>query len=506
LVFDFVIMTLDELYTHYKNPLNARQKQLIAEAFEFAKAAHAGQKRKTGEDYFDHSVETAAILAEIGMRSKTTAAALLHDVPEDTKVTLEEIRKKFGDETANLVDGITKLGKFKLRGDKKEIQLENLRKIFLAMAEDIRVVLIKLADRLHNMRTLHALPPDKRERIAWETREIFAPIANRLGIGEIKGELEDLSFRYLDPKNYELAKDLLNKEFRERKKDVDITIKELREGLVGNNIKVTDIHGRTKQIYRFFLKLKKHDMDVSRVYDVVAIRVIVPEIADCYEALGIVHKKYRPLVGRIKDYISLPKPNSYRSIHTTVFGPLGKIIEIQIRTPRMHDEAEFGIAAHWIYSSAKTWRDYIFRRYSPEEIPQQELQWVKQLREWQKELGADDQEFMQGLRIDFFQNHIFAFTPKGDIINLPEDATPIDFAYAVHSEIGSRTTGAKADGKLVALDYKIKNGQVIEILTSKDHKNPNQDWIRIARTSYARGRIRAQLRKAGIMVGTVRKE
>ena len=497
-------MTLDELYTHYKNPLNAKQKALVAEAFEFAASAHAGQKRKTGEDYFEHSVQTAAILAEIGMRSRTTAAALLHDVPEDTKTTLGEIRKKFGDEIASLVDGITKLGKFKLRGDKKEIQLENLRKIFLAMAEDIRVVLIKLADRLHNMRTLHALPPEKQQRIARETMEIFAPIANRLGIGEMKGELEDLAFRYLDPKNFVFAKNLLDKEFKELQRDMDIAIKELGEELVGNKIKVTDIHGRTKQIYRFFLKLKKHDMNIEQVYDVVAVRVIVPEIADYYEALGIVHKKYRPLVGRIKDYISLPKPNGYRSIHTTVFGPEGKILEIQIRTPRMHDEAEFGIAAHWIYSSAKTWSDFFFRRYSPEEVPEKELEWVKQLREWQKDLGADNKEFVQGLKIDFFQNHIFAFTPKGDIINLPEEATPIDFAYAVHTEIGNRCVGAKADGKLVALDYKIRNGQVIEILTSKEHKNPNQDWLRLVKTSNAKSKIRQQLRRAGIMIGTIK--
>ncbi|MDI6777718.1 MAG: RelA/SpoT family protein [Patescibacteria group bacterium] len=492
-------MTLDKLYSRYKNPLNAKQRAVVAEAFEFSKNAHAGQKRKTGEDYFEHSVQTAAILAEIGMRSKTTAAALLHDVPEDTKYTLSDIRQKFGDEIAGLVDGITKLGKFKLRGDKKEVQLENLRKIFLAMAEDIRVVLIKLADRLHNMRTLGALPPEKQQRIAKETMEIFAPIANRLGIGEIKGELEDLSFKYLDPKNFALAREILEKEFKEQKKYIDLAIEELKKELSDSKIKVIDVHGRAKHTYRFFLKLKKYDMDVSRVYDVMAVRVIVPAIPDCYEALGIVHKKYRPLVGRIKDYISLPKPNGYRSIHTTVFGPTGKIIEVQIRTPRMHDEAEFGIAAHWIYSSARTWRDYFLRRYSPEEIPEEELQWVKQLREWQKELGSDNIEFMQGLRIDFFQNQIFAFTPKGDIINLPEDATPIDFAYAVHSEIGCRTTGAKVDGKLVPLDYKIRNGQVVEILVSKDLKMPNQDWLRIARTSYARGRIRSQLRKAGIM-------
>src|SRR3989339_441758 len=301
-------MTLAELYAHYKNPLNARQKQLIAEAFEFAKAAHAGQKRKTGEDYFEHSVETAAILAEIGMRSRTTAAALLHDVPEDTKFTLEDIRQKFGNETAELVDGITKLGKFKLRGDKKEVQLENLRKIFLAMAEDIRVVLIKLADRLHNMRTLHALPPEKKERIARETMEIYAPIANRLGIGEIKGELEDLAFKYLDSENYKLAKGLLDKEYKERKNDLEVAIEELREELKKNNIKVIEIHGRAKQTYRFFLKLKKHDMNVDQVYDVVAVRIVVPDIPHCYEALGIVHKKYCPLIGRIKDYISIPNP------------------------------------------------------------------------------------------------------------------------------------------------------------------------------------------------------
>ena len=262
-------------------------------------------------------------------------------------------------------------------------------------------------------------------------------------------------------------------------------------------IKVLDVHGRAKHIYRFFLKLQKHSMNLDRVYDVVAVRVIVPEVPDCYEALGIVHKKYRPLVGRIKDYISLPKPNGYRSLHTTVFGPRGRILEIQIRTPRMHTEAEFGIAAHWIYSSAKTWRDYFLRRYSPEEIPEQELFWVKQLREWQTETGQTDEDFLKSVKIDFFQNHIFAFTPKGDIINLPEGATPIDFAYAVHSEIGARTTGAKVDGKLVALDFKIVNGQVVEIMTSKEMKLPNQDWLRIVSTTYAKTRIRQQLRKAG---------
>ncbi|MDD3487258.1 MAG: RelA/SpoT family protein [Candidatus Moranbacteria bacterium] len=491
-------MTLDQLYTKFKNPLNQQQKKLVAEAFEFAKHAHEGQKRKSGEDYFEHVVQTGAILAEIGMRSRTVAAGLLHDVPEDTEITLEDIKAKFGEEIAKLVDGITKLGKFKLRGDKKEVQLENLRKIFMAMAEDIRVVIIKLADRLHNMRTLEALPPEKQQRIAKETMEIFAPIANRLGIGEIKGELEDLSFKFLEPKNYKTAKEILDREFTQRKKDVGVAIEELKKELGSHRIKVLEVHGRAKHVYRFFLKLKKHNMNVERVYDVVAVRIIVPEIPDCYEALGIVHTKFRPLVGRIKDYISLPKPNGYRSLHTTVFGPSGRIIEIQIRTPRMHNEAEFGIAAHWIYSSPKTWRDYFLRRYSPEEIPEQELFWVKQLREWQTETGQGDNEedFLKSVKVDFFQNHIFAFTPKGDIINLPEGATPIDFSYAVHSEIGARTVGAKVDGKMVALDYKIHNGQVVEILTSKEMKLPNQDWLRIVRTTYAKSRIRQQLRRA----------
>jgi len=495
-------MTLNELYAKYKTPLNQRQRQLVAKAYEFAKKAHAGQKRRSGEDYFEHSAATAAILAEIGMRSKTTAAALLHDVPEDTPVTIEEIREKFGPEIAKLVDGITKLGKLKLRGEKEEIHLENLRKIFLAMAEDIRVVLIKLADRLHNMRTLGPLPKNKQQRIAKETMEIFAPIANRLGIGEIKSQLEDLSFKYLDPKDYKLAKQLIEEEFQGRKKYLNIAIAEIRQELKKNKIKVIDIHGRTKQLYRFFLKLKKHDMNLDQVHDVLALRVIVPDIPDCYEALGIVHKKYRPLVGRIKDYISLPKPNGYKSIHTSVFGPSGKTLEIQIRTPRMHNEAEFGIAAHWIYSGHQSWKDYFLRRRPQKvNIPEEELAWVRQLREWQKEIGKDSLEFFKGLKIDFFRNHIFAFTPLGDIIDLPEEATPIDFAYAVHSEVGSRCTGAKVDGKLVPLDYEIKNGQVVEILTSKKDKNPNHDWLRIARTSYARSRIRQQLRKAGIYTG-----
>jgi len=491
------MVTIKDIFKSFKLPLTEERKRNITKAYEFAKKAHQGQKRKSGEDYIQHSLATAKTLAEIGMGSRTITAALLHDVPEDTGVTLEEIENKFGKEIASIIDGITKVGKIKLRGSKEEYFLENLRKMFFAMAEDVRVVIIKLADRLHNMRTLDYLPPEKRERIARETLEIYVQIANRLGIGEIKGELEDLSFRYLDPENYEYVKNLENKYYKEIEQYLNQAIKEIKKELNQEGINVIDIYGRAKHLYRLFLKLQRHDMDINQVYDLAAIRIIVPEVADCYETLGIVHKKYRPMVGRIKDYISLPKPNGYQSIHTTVFGPEGKIIEIQIRTQKMHDEAEFGIAAHWLYSEKenKGWVKYFLGR--KKKVPEKELAWIRQLREWQSEMGTDNAEFLEGLKIDFFKNHIFAFTPKGDIIDLPEEATPVDFAYSIHSEVGERTTGAKADGKMVPLDYKIKNGQVMEILTSKEAKLPSRDWLKFAKTSLAKSHIRRALKKEG---------
>lgn len=491
-------MTLEDIFKASKFPLSSEGKKFIAEALRIATEAHAGQKRKSGADYIEHTLETAKILAEIGMESRTIAAGLLHDVPEDTSFTLEQVKEKFGDEVAYLVDGVTKLGKIKLRGSREEYFLENLRKMFLAMAEDIRVVIIKLADRLHNMRTLDHLPPEKRERIARETMEIYAPIANRLGIGEIKGELEDLCFRYLDPKNYTLTTSLVSKHIQESDIYIERAVDACKQELQTEKIPVIEISGRSKHLYRLFKKLQQHDMDIHRVYDLVAIRIIVPTITNCYEALGSVHKKYRPMVGRIKDYISLPKPNGYQSLHTTVFGPESRILEIQIRTQKMHDEAEFGIAAHWIYTEKerKTWRNYIFPNNTA--IPNKELEWVKQLQEWQKEIGRDDKEFLNSLKIDFFKNHIFAFTPKGDIIHLPEEATPVDFAYAIHSEIGSRIIGAKVDRKMVPLDYHIQNGQVVEILTSKKIRKPNHDWLESAKTSAAKSHIRKQLKKEGI--------
>ncbi len=488
----------DILDSLHDTPSEARKK-VITEAYHFAIEAHKGQKRRSGEDYVQHPIAVAKILANIGMGGKTIAAGLLHDVPEDTPVSLIEIEKKFGKEITNLVDGVTKLGRIKLRGSHEEYYLENLRKMLLAMATDIRVIIIKLADRLHNMQTLEHNPADKQLRIARETMEVFAPIANRLGMGEIKSQLQDLSFKYLDSEKYALVNDMEETHYKEKEKYVTQAIEEIEIEMKKEGITVIEINGRAKSLYSLFLKLQKHDMDISRVYDLAAVRVIVPEVADCYETLGIVHKKYRPMIGRIKDYISLPKPNGYQSIHTTVFGPDGKIIEVQIRTQKMHSEAEFGIAAHWIYSEKKkkNWKDFLFK--TKRGVPEKEIEWVKQLREWQNEIGRDDEEFMKSLHIDFFKNHIFAFTPQGDIIDLPEDATPIDFAYAIHGEIGNHAVGAKVDNKMVPLDHHIKNGEVVEILTSKDRKGPNQDWLKFAKTTSAKSHIKRELRKEGLI-------
>ncbi|NTV41161.1 MAG: bifunctional (p)ppGpp synthetase/guanosine-3',5'-bis(diphosphate) 3'-pyrophosphohydrolase [Candidatus Moranbacteria bacterium] len=488
-------LKLQDIFNAFQIPPLEARKKVITQAYNLAIKAHEGQKRRSGEDYAQHPIAVAIILAKLGMGGKTISAGLMHDVPEDTNVTLAEIEKQFSSEIANLVDGVTKLGKIKLRGSHEEYYLENLRKMLLAMATDIRVVIIKLADRLHNMRTLEFNPPDKQIRIARETMEVFAPIANRLGMGEMKSELQDLAFKYLDPENYELVKNLEEKHYKEKEKYVLQAIAELEAEMKKAGVAILETSGRAKSIYSLFLKMKKHDMDINRVYDLAAVRIIVPEIADCYETLGIVHKKYRPMIGRIKDYVSLPKPNGYQSIHTTVFGPDGRIIEVQIRTKKMHSEAEFGIAAHWIYSEnkKKKWKDYIFQTTKKSE-PVKEIEWVKQLREWQTEIGRDDEEFMESLHIDFFKNHIFAFTPLGDIIELPEEATPVDFAYAIHGEIGNHTVGAKINNKMVALDQHIKNGEVVEILTSKDRKSPNQDWLKFVKTSAAKAHIKKELK------------
>ncbi len=363
-------ITIEDIIKASRFPWRGDQEKIIREAYKFAAVAHEGQLRRSGEPYITHCLHAAKILAETGMDATTISAGLLHDVPEDTTITIKEIEDKFGEEVAYLVNGITKLGKIRLRGSKEEYYLENLRRMFLAMAQDIRVVIVKLADRLHNMRTLEYVPPEKRERIARETFEIYSPLANRLGIGEIKSELEDLCFQYLDPENFVYTKELQETYLAEGKTYIEETSKLIRNILTKERIKVLDIHGRTKNLYRLFKKLERHDMDITRIYDLVAIRVIVPEVADCYEALGIIHREYRPMVGRIKDYISLPKPNGYQSLHTTIFGPKGRIVEVQIRTRKMHNEAELGIAAHWLYAEEanRGWRS-LFRKKPKHQYP-----------------------------------------------------------------------------------------------------------------------------------------
>jgi len=487
-------ITIEEVLKNLRVEKTPEREKRIRDAFEFAQKAHLGQKRKSGEEYIQHSLHTALNVARLGMRSKTIAAALLHDVPEDTEVTQKEIEENFGKEIAFIVNGVTKLGKIRLKETKEELYVENLRRMFLAMASDIRVVIIKLADRLHNMETLGALQIHKQKAIAMETMEVYVPIANRLGIGEIKSRLEDLAFKHLDGENYKITRDLEEKEYGLRKKNVEKVISTLKKELEKENIKVLEIYGRNKTVYRLYQKLKTHAMDINKIFDLAGIRIIVPDIASCYETLGIVHRKYRPMIGRIKDYISLPKPNGYQSIHTTIFAPEGKFLEIQIRSKKMHDEVEFGIASHWIYSeSKKDWKSFFTNRGSG--VPKETFAWIEQLKNWQTELGKNNDEFIETLKFDFFKNHIFAFTPLGDVIDLPEDATPIDFAYKIHSEIGNRVIGSKANGKMVPLDYKIKNGEIVEILTSKERKNPNRDWLRFVVTSDAKSHIRRALKK-----------
>jgi len=487
------MLSLKELLAVRREPYDKKRAAFISKAYYFAEKAHRGQKRMTGEPYFIHSVETAKTLIQMGLGSNSVAAALLHDVPEDTDTTLEEVKKEFGKEVAFIVEGVTKVGKIRLRGATDEVYLENLRKMFLAMAADIRVVLIKIADRLDNMQTLHVHSRAKQISIAKETMEVFVPIANRLGVGEIKNKMEDLAFKYLEPKAYAKTVKLSEEALSARAKYTKRAISELQKELKQEKIEILNIVGRAKHYYRFHQKLLKHNMKVDEVYDLAAIRIIVPTVEDCYRVLGIVHKRYNPMIGRIKDYISLPKPNGYKSLHTTIFGPEGKILEVQIRTRKMNYEAEYGIAAHWIYSGDRTFKDLLFRRKKDE--LEKQLDWVKQLQSWHEETGGLSDEFWASLKIDFFKNHIFAFTPRGDVIDLPEGATPVDFAYSIHTDLGDTLSGAKINQKIASLDYSIRNGDVVELITEKNKKAPNEDWLKFVKTTLAKSKIKAALKK-----------
>lgn len=458
---------------------------MVRLAYEFAYNAHAGQKRKSGDEYIIHPLATAQFLAELKMDIPTIIAGLLHDVPEDTSITIDDIRKNFGKEVAILVAGITKLGALKYRG--MERYAENLRRMFVAMSNDIRVILIKFADRIHNLKTLEFLPPEKQIRIATESLEIYAPIADRLGIGKIKGELEDLSFKYVYPTDYKWIMEILPKKYKEKERYLEKVKKRVSKKLMDSGIilKNISIHGRTKHLYSLYKKLLKPPVnrDLSKIYDLIALRIIVPTVADCYSTLGILHNLYRPMPGRVKDYIAQPKPNGYQSLHTTVFTENGEIVEFQIRTTEMHEEAEFGIAAHWNYKENKG------------SISRKSIKWIEELVKWQKQI-QDNEQFLHDIKLDIFQNRIFVFTPTGDVIDLPEESTPIDFAYHVHSSIGNQCVGARVNDHLVSLDSQLKSGDIVEIITDKNRKMPGMDWLENVKTSMAKNKIRAALNKS----------
>ena len=467
--------------------------ELVKKAYNFAKEAHKDQKRESGEPYIIHPIAVAEILAELGMDTNTIVAGLLHDVIEDTDCSFEDASRMFNPEVANLVDGVTKLTKL---GEmeyktKEEQQADNVRKMLLAMAKDIRVIIIKLADRLHNMRTLKFMPANKQKNKAKETLDIYAPLAHRLGMSKIKWELEDLCFRYLHEKEYyDLVKDIAEKRV-ERESYIQDIVNDLYKKLEGAGID-SDIDGRPKHFYSIYKKMVNKNKSIEEIFDLTAIRVLVNSVKDCYGVLGIVHTIYRPIPGRFKDYIAMPKPNMYQSLHTTVIGPQGKTFEIQIRTFEMHKTAEYGIAAHWKYKEGDTAGG---TEVDKQKEFEKKLAWLRDMLEWQKET-SDAEEFMEGFKIDLFSDEVFVFTPKGVVINLCSKATPIDYAYRIHTDVGNKCVGAKVNGKIVPLDYTLKTGEIVEILTSPNAKGPNMDWLNIAKSNQSKSKIKLWFKKA----------
>ncbi|SCZ07230.1 RelA/SpoT family protein [Alkaliphilus peptidifermentans] len=458
--------------------------ELIIRAYNFSENAHQGQYRRSGEKYFVHPVEVAKILIELKLDSSTIAAALLHDVIEDTDYTFKDIEREFDDEIAQLVEGVTKLTRLSFE-TKEERQAENLRKMFIAMAKDIRVILIKLADRLHNMRTLKYQTDEKKKEKAMETLEIYCPIAHRLGISRVKWELEDLCLRYIDPEGYYDLVEKVAIKRQDREAYINEVMKALDKKLYEFSIE-GDISGRPKHFYSIYKKMVYQDKSFDEIFDFLAVRVIVETIKDCYGVLGIVHTLWKPIPGRFKDYIAMPKPNMYQSLHTTIIGPKGEPVEIQIRTYEMHQIAEYGIAAHWKYKEGKSKDD--------DDGISNNLTWLGQMLELEKEAN-DPKEFMESLKIDLFTNEVFVFTPKGEVINLPAGSTPIDFAYKIHSGVGNKCVGAKVDGRIVPIDYKLKNGNIIEILTSSNSNGPSRDWLKIVKSSQAKNKIKQWFKK-----------
>lgn len=450
---------------------------LVERALAYSARAHAGQERASGEPFAQHPQAVAMILAELEMDGTTLAAALLHDVAEDTRVTIQDIQAEFGPEVAKLVDGVTKLGRLQFPSQ-AEAQAQNLRRMFMAMADDLRVVIIKLADRLHNMRTLEHLPEERQRYVAQETRDIFAPLAHRLGIWRFKWELEDLSFRYLQRSEFYALAQVIAKQRSQREAEAQVVINLLKQRLEQAGIPA-EVHGRAKNLYSIHRKMVTQDLSISEIYDLVAVRVVIDSAPACYTVLGLAHELWKPIPGRVKDYIAVPKPNGYRSLHTTVLGPEGDPVEIQIRTHEMHRTAEYGIAAHWTYKEGSR----------PEPPFDQKLAWLRQVLEWQREPG-DAGEFLESLKIDLFDDEVFVFTPKGDVIALPAGSTPLDFAYQIHTDVGHRCSGARANGKLIPLDYALRNGDIVEILTGRQVPGPSLDWLKLVKTSTARSKIR----------------
>ena len=462
---------------------------MIKKAYKLAVKAHGDQRRKSGEPYIIHPLWVAIILADLEMDKETIAAGILHDVVEDTKFTEEDIRREFGDEVALLVDGVTKLGRLSYSSDKLEVQAENLRKMFLAMAKDIRVIIIKLADRLHNMRTLQFMTPAKQKEKAKETMDIYAPIAQRLGISKIKTELDDLALKYSQPEVFYDLVNQINARKTEREEFVEQIVEEVSTHMKNANIKA-EVNGRVKHFFSIYKKMVNQDKTVDQIYDLFAVRIIVESVKDCYAALGVIHEMYTPIPGRFKDYIAMPKPNMYQSLHTTLMSSVGQPFEIQIRTEEMHKTAEYGIAAHWKYKESNDGKK------SVEAQEEEKLSWLRQILKWQRDM-SDNREFLNLIKgdLDLFAEDVYCFTPQGDVKNLPNGSTPIDFAYAIHSAVGNKMVGARVNGKLVNIDYKIQNGDRIEILTSQNSKGPSRDWLNIVKSTQAKNKINQWFKK-----------
>lgn len=461
---------------------------IIEKAFDIAHRAHEGQCRKSGEPYIIHPLWVGIILAELELDKETIVAGILHDVVEDTGLTDEEIEDIFGAEVALLVDGVTKLGKLSYSSDKLEVQAENLRKMFLAMAKDIRVILIKLADRLHNMRTLQFMRPEKQMEIAKETLDIYAPLAQRLGISKIKTELDDLALKYSKPDTFDDLVNQINARKTEREEFVQSIVEEVSQHMKNANIKA-EVKGRVKHFFSIYKKMVNQDKTVDQIYDLFAVRIIVESVKDCYAALGVIHEMYTPVPGRFKDYIAMPKPNMYQSLHTTLMSTQGQPFEIQIRTEEMHKTAEYGIAAHWKYKESNDGKKSVATQ------EEEKLSWLRQILEWQQD--TDNREFLSLLKggLDLFAEDVYCFTPNGDVKNLPNGSTPVDFAYSIHSAVGNKMVGARVNGKLVNIDYQIQNGDRIEILTSQNSKGPSRDWLNIVKSTQARNKINQWFKK-----------